>query len=460
MSVGPEALDRLDADPAPVEEFDWTGIPDDVHDRVAEVLSLTDRCCEEVFDLEFRTLVRRLIARAAVGDPNLFRRKAKVENTAVAFVWMIASENQVFRGDFTVKELRGWFGLGQGSSSQRAETIRKAVGIEDPYLDRRLADPTLLHSGFRKSLVERRDRYLAELARLADTEPSPELPGGYTTPMAIAWFPADEWPEARTRLSLSSMARSHGEYSKEIESILREHAAHTVGHLAVAPITLAGLETFAMSRGIHPRRIMPGRRWPQRCTPSATPSPGPPAATSPAGAGRPASTNTAAAARVRRVLLNRRPDSSLFVTRYRARTGITQDTRGQTASHMRVTDFTPLFGRMCPVYRERSHMADSVCGVGEWSGTQTRNCPQNWQRERSGRYSRNVEEERPYSGSHPGGSIGLELAGEGSERPPRVDELNDETLAGLDPRRFLKNRRVDAFGRGHFEAPPQILGVP
>lgn len=249
---GPDALDRLDATPAPVEEFDWTGIPIDVHDKVAEVLSLTDRCCEEVFDLEFRTLVRRLIARAAVGDPNLFRRKAKVENTAVAFVWMIASENQVFRGDFTVKQLRSWFGLGQGSSSQRAETIRKALGFSDPYFDRRLADPTLLHSSFRGSLVERRDRYLAELARLAEMEPPPELPVDYTAPMAIAWFPADEWPEARTRLSLTDMPRSHAEYSREIETILREHAAHTVGHLAVAPIALADLETLAMSRGIHP----------------------------------------------------------------------------------------------------------------------------------------------------------------------------------------------------------------
>jgi len=47
-------------------------------------------------------------------------------------------------------------------------------------------------------------------------------------------------------------ARSHAEYSKEIDTILREHASHTVGRLAVTPITPADLETLVDTRGIHP----------------------------------------------------------------------------------------------------------------------------------------------------------------------------------------------------------------
>lgn len=43
---GPEALGTLGTEPLPNEAFDWSGIPDDVHERVDEVLSLVDGCAD------------------------------------------------------------------------------------------------------------------------------------------------------------------------------------------------------------------------------------------------------------------------------------------------------------------------------------------------------------------------------------------------------------------------------
>ena len=53
--VDPIQLDRLDDNPLPDEPFLWEGIPDDVTARVGELLALTDRCCEEMLDVEYRT---------------------------------------------------------------------------------------------------------------------------------------------------------------------------------------------------------------------------------------------------------------------------------------------------------------------------------------------------------------------------------------------------------------------
>jgi hypothetical protein len=74
-SVGgmPE-LDTLVTDALPDEPLDRTGIPEDVIARVAEVSELVDGCCDELFDEEFRTASRRLLARVAVADPEIFRR--------------------------------------------------------------------------------------------------------------------------------------------------------------------------------------------------------------------------------------------------------------------------------------------------------------------------------------------------------------------------------------------------
>ena len=164
--VGGDAqLDRLDTEPLPDEPFRWDGIADDIRARVGEVLALTDRCCDEVLDIEYRTACRRLLARAAAGDPDLLRRKARAETAAAALVWIIGKANGLFdlwgRG-LLVKDVLSHFGIRKGSVSQRAATMLKAAGCDSDTYDLRLGSPDYLVADCRRRIIEFRDKYRLE----------------------------------------------------------------------------------------------------------------------------------------------------------------------------------------------------------------------------------------------------------------------------------------------------------
>lgn len=168
---GVEALDRLGAEPLVDESFSWAGIPHDIRDRVTEVLTLVDGCCDILFDPEFRTASRRFLSRVSLADPEIFRRKGAPRTAAAAVCWVIGKANGSFGNyhgsDVLVKDLMAHFGL-SGSVSQRAEVMLRAVGIEWSYGDIDLGDPALLTSGRRAWIVEQRDRYRKQLGELAD----------------------------------------------------------------------------------------------------------------------------------------------------------------------------------------------------------------------------------------------------------------------------------------------------
>jgi hypothetical protein len=157
---GKDALDTLDTTPLPDEPFEWGPIPTDIHDRVAEVLELTDRCCEEMLDVECRTACRRYLARAAAADPEIFRRRGRANTAAAAICWSVGKANDLFPGKLLVKDLLSHFGLSQGSVSQRSEPLLRAIGV-DPhqYGGMNLGSPDYLTSVRRKRIVALRDRY-------------------------------------------------------------------------------------------------------------------------------------------------------------------------------------------------------------------------------------------------------------------------------------------------------------
>ena len=151
----------------PDEDFDWSGIAGDIHGKVGEVLELTDACCDELLDVEYRTACRRLLARAAAGDAAVFRRRASSASAAAAICWIVGKDNDLFShwgGGMLVKDLIAHFGLKQGSVSQRAETLMKAAGFDrsTPTWDLRLGDPQLLVSRRRRRMIELRDEYYSE----------------------------------------------------------------------------------------------------------------------------------------------------------------------------------------------------------------------------------------------------------------------------------------------------------
>lgn len=164
---GPEALEKVDEAPLLDESFVWEGIPDDVHERVGEVLDLVDRCSDELFDTEFRTACRRFLSRIASGDPAIFRRKGAAKTAAAAICWIIGRANFAFDGEpsrIRVHDLMAHFGV-KGSVSGRADVLMRAAGIaHDGGPEIELGTPDLLISSRRGIIVDFRD-HPDEIAR-------------------------------------------------------------------------------------------------------------------------------------------------------------------------------------------------------------------------------------------------------------------------------------------------------
>ena len=163
LDVGdPIQLDQLDDDPLPDEPFRWDGISDDVTARVHEVLAFIDRCCEEMLDLEYRTACRRVLARVASREPDVFRRKGRAETAAAALVWIVGKANDLFEqrtGGMQVRDLMSHFGLGQSSVAQRAATMLRAGGFNDDTYIVRLESPDYLVAARRRRIIKMRDKY-------------------------------------------------------------------------------------------------------------------------------------------------------------------------------------------------------------------------------------------------------------------------------------------------------------
>ncbi len=179
---GAAVLDHLDTAPLPDEEFAWDVVPTDIRDRVAEVLALTDQCCEELLDEEYRTATRRLLADVAAGDPAIFRRKSRADTGAASICWLVASDNALFGTSWLrtsarmpkltyVKDLFAWFGLGPTfSAGTRAATMVRALDFNAPRdsISSHLGSPRYLTGSRRAEVVELRDRHRATLAASQD----------------------------------------------------------------------------------------------------------------------------------------------------------------------------------------------------------------------------------------------------------------------------------------------------
>jgi hypothetical protein len=159
---GAAVLDSLDDTPLPDEEFDWDKVPDDVRDRLRQVVAACDRCCDDLFGAEYRTACRRLLARAAPGLPGLLGGQAKPEAIAAAACWVIGKGNHRFgqqAGELRIKDLMSHFSLGQSSVSERGYQIMRAAGIQPAtaYPELHLGSPGLLVSARRRRIIEIRD---------------------------------------------------------------------------------------------------------------------------------------------------------------------------------------------------------------------------------------------------------------------------------------------------------------
>ena len=281
---GDQALAGLSADPLPEEPFDFDPVPGDVRARVGEVLGLLDRCADELFDVEFRTAVRRLLADLVAADAGIFRRRGRADTAAAAIAWIVARANELFDADgdgLSVGDLNDWFGR-SSSPSQRAGTLLAALGITtDASAGMHLGTPRYLTSEHRRRIVRRRVLAQAELGSDDPTatdgrephdargdapfwgasadagdpregpdrfdrtavanlgvDPAPPAPWRGTEPadvLAVAWFPpgmfedaVERWPELAARIG----SRDYATYARIVQGTLidlaREHARQPV----------------------------------------------------------------------------------------------------------------------------------------------------------------------------------------------------------------------------------------
>ncbi|MGI8874315.1 MAG: DUF6398 domain-containing protein [Egibacteraceae bacterium] len=157
---GNDALRDLDVARLPDEPLDLDAVPSDIRARVAEVAALTDGCCDDLLDVEHRTACRRLLADAAAGNPDVFRRRGRADTAAAATVWIVLHGNDGFSqrpGGLTAKAVGEWFGV--SNAGQRAPTLLKAIDAPGPSPSAsRLGTPRYLVADRRRTIVERRDR--------------------------------------------------------------------------------------------------------------------------------------------------------------------------------------------------------------------------------------------------------------------------------------------------------------
>ncbi len=136
------------------------------------MLDLTEACCTDLLDDQYRTVTRRLLADAAAADPAIFRRKSRAETAAAAICWIAGSANGLFRFNGPgptirfVKDLAGYFGLKPTfHPGHRSEVFLKAIGV-DPHWQvgaAELGSTRYLTGGRRTEIIELRDRYRADL---------------------------------------------------------------------------------------------------------------------------------------------------------------------------------------------------------------------------------------------------------------------------------------------------------
>lgn len=86
---GSEALENLDGGPLPAEEFQTSGIPDDVAPRLQHLARQVGELSDEVFkDAEMKTSAFRVLAAAATRSPQVFRRRFTDPPTVASICWI------------------------------------------------------------------------------------------------------------------------------------------------------------------------------------------------------------------------------------------------------------------------------------------------------------------------------------------------------------------------------------
>jgi hypothetical protein len=161
-----EALESLDAESHRAEELEFDGLEPEDAELAGELVDLIGEA-QLALDPEMVTIIHRMVGRLAAHPDKPLRRRAQTPRIAAAIVWVaLSASGMVGRRSGTRSATDIWFAFDTSSASDIGHSLAHAlrnlanddtpdrlVGISHPPM---LTDPALLHSRYRRSLVDRR----------------------------------------------------------------------------------------------------------------------------------------------------------------------------------------------------------------------------------------------------------------------------------------------------------------
>lgn len=159
---GIDQLESLHIDPLPRIEFDWEHIPAEQRSLVLDILDEVEIAEVQFFSPEARTVLYRLLTKAAQHPSKTLVRRTTPQRLAAALTWVMLAGNQQFSRRYgqTAKVL--WAHFKVGTCTEIGQTIAKDLGMwagEMPGVMNAppdtvfLGDPGLLFSEVRASLI-------------------------------------------------------------------------------------------------------------------------------------------------------------------------------------------------------------------------------------------------------------------------------------------------------------------
>ncbi len=196
---GFRSLESLHDEPLPDEPFAHCVLSEDHRSFADAVIALFDEQCDRWLDVEYRTIGRRLLARAVLNDPTLIRRSSSPVRFAAGLAHaVLAANDRIGRaeGQLRAKDIGAWFGSSSAGDPARrlvaAARFERVYGDDDNYEWRyhfdvgfRIPSTDFLHSTTRARLVGEREHAIAAIeqheAAQAGRRPTVSLDDGRTS---------------------------------------------------------------------------------------------------------------------------------------------------------------------------------------------------------------------------------------------------------------------------------------
>ena len=183
---GIDALEDLDAEPIPDEPFSWIGVRESHRTVVEGVLAAIDTAFDasldaatdvvswSPLDVEYRTIIRRLLARVADRDPSTLVGAA-APRIAAALTWIALSGNDELKKGTAYSTQQLWSAFGVTNCTDRGRTLLRALDFITAEQERSwyygrhgevvVNDARFLHSRTRASLVRQRNELITAIVQ-------------------------------------------------------------------------------------------------------------------------------------------------------------------------------------------------------------------------------------------------------------------------------------------------------